>query len=181
MASDNAVATVDVIRHLNVLCLVIFNAFPYECATSGCVKFMCDLVVNNEMQIENAVATMDGLQGERFIVGSGMVVDEAEAMVVIQCWHPMPAAAVGDGRVVRAICCDINKQTIGAIGIGWVVLKAAQDSVVGDQDIVETMARVILAHTEGLVFVSGVFLSDVDVEFRRVAFRSRAPAFIGGD
>ena len=58
------------------------------------LEFIGDLIGYGEMQVDDAVATMEGLQVELSVENSRMVVNESEAMVVINIRFPMPATAV---------------------------------------------------------------------------------------
>ena len=71
-------------------------------------EFMCDLIVNSEMQGKNAVAAFDGLKTQLTVIDTRMVIDEAESMGVIYARLALPATAVVDGDVIVFMGGDVN-------------------------------------------------------------------------
>ena len=78
-------------------------------ATFVVIEFIGDLVGNGEMQVEDTVTTVDGLQLQGSVVSAGMVVFEAEAMTVIDARLSLPATAVVDGNVIGGTRRDVKE------------------------------------------------------------------------
>ena len=82
------------------------------------------------------------------VVGTGMVVCEAEAIAVVHTGLALPAAAIVDGDVVVGMGSDVNQHRVLTLIVYRIVLQTSQDGVVIDAYIVETMTRVELAFTD---------------------------------
>ena len=85
------------------------------------VEFVGDLVGYGEMQVEDAVAAIDGLQLQSPVEGARMVVHKAEAMGVVNARLTLPAAAVVDGDVIGRSRRDVNEQLVFALRVCGVV------------------------------------------------------------
>ena len=84
---------------------------PYEAAAAFVMlEFDIDLVVDHEMQVDDAVAAIHTLQVELPVINAGVVVLEAEAVAVVDAWRALPAAAVVDGDVIGGTCRDVKEQ-----------------------------------------------------------------------
>ena len=132
------------------------------------IELISDLIGYGEMQVEDAIAAVDGLETELTVVGTGLVVHKTEAMVIIHTWLTLPTATVIDRDVVVLMRGDVNQQRVLAFVVNRIVLQADQDGVVVDMDIVETVARIELASANHIA-LNDVLLSGVDSEVGGVA------------
>ena len=76
------------------------------------VELVSDLVGHGEMQIEDAVAAIDGLHLQSPVEGARMVVHKTEAMGIVNARLTLPATAVVDGDVIGRSRRDVNEQRV---------------------------------------------------------------------
>ena len=91
-----------------------------------------DTVGHDEMQENNAVATINGLQFKLPVVFSRGVVFEAESVAVVDARLALPATAVVEGDVIAWPCREVKQQAILTFRVVGVVDHSYQYGVVVD-------------------------------------------------
>ncbi len=73
---------------------------PLKSTACGGIKFLCYLVVDNEVKVNNAIAAVRSLQFEFTVIYPRLIINKTEAMCIVNIGLSMPASAVVYGPVV---------------------------------------------------------------------------------